>query len=388
MKHQKHAALTRPVLGNFGRNEWAIIGTPCGKIQQLARQLIGELSQNWKLAYVDADHASAEAANGKDEKSMLSHGAALEYTDKITHHRYNLTGTLDNFQQRPQFNGMDAVLVNGNHFKAKAQIVVIDPKKEDSLRRKLDRLTDVQLILLAEGTSEPFDFLKNEVEGIENVPTLQLSDIQSIVSFFEKKLQDAKPPLNGLVLVGGKSQRMGKDKGVLDFHGKPQRLHMAGLLSKFCETTYLSCRPDQVDEMAGDYPALPDSFLGLGPMGAILSAFRQKPGSAWLVVACDLPLLDHATLEFLVKNRNVSETATTFRSPVTNFPEPLVAIWEPRAYSVVLNFLSQGYSCPRKVLINSPIEQLEVPSANALRNVNTPKELEEVQNLLAAARKS
>ena len=96
------------------------------------------------------------------------------------------------------------------------------------------------------------------------------------------------------------------------------------------------------------------------------------------MVACDLPLLDKTTLEYLVENRNLSQTATTFRSPVNKFPEPLVTIWEPRGYPVLLNFLAQGYSCPRKALINSPIEMLEVSNAAALRNVNTPEELEEI----------
>jgi len=229
MKHKKHAAITRPSFGKFSRNEWAIIGIPCIKIQHLAKQIISQLSQNWKLAYVDADHTSSdeEAKNGGDLNSMLTYGAFLEYTDKITHHRFDSKGEMEQFQICPRFNEVDAVIVNGNHFKAKAQVVVIDSKKEDSLRRKLDQLTDVQLILLAEGMETPFKFLRNEIENIDSIPTFRLEDAASIISFFEEKMKAAQPKLNGLVLVGGKSQRMGKDKGLLDYHGQPQRLHMA-----------------------------------------------------------------------------------------------------------------------------------------------------------------
>ena len=74
--------------------------------------------------------------------------------------------------------------------------------------------------------------------------------------------------------------------------------------------------------------------------------------------------------------------ATAFRSPVNAFPEPLIAIWEPRSYPVLLQFLAQGYSCPRKVLINSPVELLEAPNPLALKNVNTPEELAEVRERL------
>ena len=132
-----------------------------------------------------------------------------------------------------------------------------------------------------------------------------------------------------------------------------------------------------------EYPLVVDTYLNLGPMGAILSAFRQDPNSAWLVVACDLPLLDAATIGYLLKNRNPSAIATAFRSPVDEFPEPLIAIWEPKAYPALLSFLAQGFSCPRKVLINSPVELLTAPDPMALRNANTPEEAVEIARLIA-----
>ncbi len=372
MKHQKHAAISRPAYGNFGRNEWAIIGTPCGNIQQLADKLINALSEKWNIGYVDADHKESE----------LNTNAAIKYTDKVSHHRFELKEKLDAFQYRPFFNNMDAVIVNGNHYKAKQQIVVIDPKKEDSLKRKLGRLTDVQLILLTDGINEPYDFLKENIPEINKIPVLKITDINEITIFFKNKLNAAAPPINGLVLAGGKSQRMGKDKGLLNYHGVPQRQFMANLVNHFCENTYLSCRPDQVEELKGEFPALPDTFTGLGPMGAILSAFREQPDAAWLVAACDLPLLDKGALDYLIKNRNPSKIATSFKSPVNEFPEPLVTIWEPRSYPVLFQFLSQGYSCPRKVLINSPVELLEAPNGEVLRNINTPEELKEIKGQL------
>ncbi|MBP9874846.1 MAG: molybdopterin-guanine dinucleotide biosynthesis protein MobA, partial [Haliscomenobacter sp.] len=76
--------------------------------------------------------------------------------------------------------------------------------------------------------------------------------------------------------------------------------------------------------------------------------------------------------------------ATAFNSPVNNLPEPLIAIWEPRSYPILLQFLAQGYDCPRKALINSPIHLLEAPDPQALENVNTPEEkksaLEKLKN--------
>lgn len=385
-KHQKHTKLSRPRLGQFARSEWAIIGTPCSKIQGLSYQLIERLSPHFQMAYVDADHASGDEEKdpGATPENAMDAGAQVEYIDKIHFHRFDKREPLDIFQYREQFFGVDGVLVNGNHFRAEQQIVVIDPQKEASLKKKLDRLTSVRLFLLTAGVPAVPAYLQEAIAGWQDIPMLSFTDTDRIVEELQQDLQAMLPALKGLVLAGGKSQRMGSDKGLLSYHGKPQREYMADIMAEFCTELVLSCRPGQLDETATNLHLLPDSFLGLGPFGAILSAFREDPNAAWLVVACDLPLLDSKTLAHLIAHRNPSKLATAFLNPATNFPDPLVTIWEPRAYPALLSFLAQGYSCPRKVLINTEIEIVDIPSANALRNVNTPEDLEAVKALLAA----
>ena len=380
-KHQKHTKLTKPGFGFFGRNEWAIIGTPCGNIQQLAYQITQNLAQTCQISYVDADHKSADEAakEGMAKNNAMAFGANLEYTDKINFHRFDTKAQLDTYQFRQHFNESDLVLVNGNHFIAKKQIVVVDPKKEKSLEKKLDRLTNVGLILMV-GETIP-SYLKNHLSNIAKIPTYKFSAIDKITAFLKKDLQTNRPPLYGLVLAGGKSQRMGQDKGQISYHGKPQRVFMAEILSQLCEQTYLSVRSSK-NQTTKNYPFIEDTFYDLGPFGAIASAFRQQPNAAWLVVACDLPLLDLETLDYLVKNRNTSAVATAFNSPVNEFPEPLISIWEPRSYPILMQFLTQGYSCPRKVLINSNVHLLDAPNGQKLMNVNRPEEMEVVLKMI------
>ncbi len=382
-KHQKHTKLSKPNYGFFGRNEWAIIGTPCGNVQQLAYKITQKLAAKYKLSYVDADHKHADDAEKGEiiKDNAMAFGASLEYTDKINFHRFDTKANFDTYQFRQYFNESDLVLVNGNHFTAKRQIVVIDPKKEESLSRKLDRLTDVGLILLTEAATEIPAFLKAHLPNIEEIPTYPFSRTSRIAAFIEKQLIADIPPLYGLVLAGGKSQRMGKDKGQIDYHGKPQREFMADVLNEICDETFLSVRSSK-NETATDYPFLEDTFYDLGPFGAIASAFRHRPNAAWLVIACDLPLLDLETLDFLVKNRNSSAVATAFNSPVNEFPEPLISIWEPRSYPILLQFLAQGFSCPRKVLINSEVNLVDAPDGQKLMNVNRPEELAVVMRLI------
>lgn len=368
--HQKHADIARPSYGVFSRHEFAIIGTPCGVIQDLAQRLAQTLSSELHLGYVDADHSVAE-----NQTPVLWERA---YTDKIGFHRLDYKGTWNTHQYRMWFNDQDAVLVNGNHYKASRQIVVIDARKVDSLQRKLDRLSNVGLFLLDEGETSIWPFLCEHIQGWEDIPVLQLGDTEGIANWVSKQV--VVPRLNGLVLAGGRSTRMGRDKGQLDFYGKPQREYMADLIAPFCEQVFLSVRMGQ--EVPSSHPLIEDSFAGLGPFGALLSAFRSDPDAAWLVVACDLPLLDRKTMNQLVSNRDTGKVATAFRSPVNGFPEPLIAIWEPKSYLHALAFLSQGYACPRKVLINADIHLLEAENAGALTNVNTPDDLAAVNEQL------
>lgn len=190
------------------------------------------------------------------------------------------------------------------------------------------------------------------------------------------------PRLNGLVLAGGKSVRMGKAKDLLHWHGKEQRYFAADLLAPFCDEVFISCRQDQLEHFDPNYNALTDTFLNMGPFGGILSALRAQRDKAWLVVACDLPLLDKKSLEFLLQSRNPEKVATTYESPFDGLPEPLITIWEPKSYPLLLNFLGIGNTCPRKVLINSDTLMLKPDNPDALMNVNTPEDAEKAKQIL------
>lgn len=190
------------------------------------------------------------------------------------------------------------------------------------------------------------------------------------------------PKLNGLVLAGGKSQRMGNPKDKINWHGKEQRYFAADLLASFCNEVFISCRQDQLENFDLNYIALTDTFLNMGPFGGILSALRSQRDKAWLVVACDLPLLDEKSLEFLIENRNIEKVATTYESPFDGLPEPLITIWEPKSYPLLLNFLGSGITCPRKVLINSDTLILKPGNPDSLMNVNTPEDRAKAQEIL------
>ena len=377
-KGGRHADIARPALGNFGRNEWAIVGGPCTMIKILADQVISALSPFYTCAYADAAHSDEVVSL----PGRLAAGAVLDYTEQANFQQLNYRATFGPFKLKNAFADADIVLVNGNHHQAKAQVVIIYNNKQASLQKRIEQLTNVQMILLADNADEPFDFVKDAVPNWSELPVYRLDDTEKIIGFFRDQMQNATPPINGLVLAGGKSERMGFDKGSVNWHGKEQRYYMADMLKPYCNDVYISSRNEQQHDISADYESLPDTFTGLGPYGGILSALREQPDSAWLVVACDLPLLNKETLRHLTANRNSSSIATAYISAFDGFPEPLITIWEPKSYPVLLSFLAQGYSCPRKVLINSDITLLNAPDPEALTNVNTPEELEKVKRIL------
>lgn len=364
MKHNKHTKLSKPKLGYFGRNEWSIIGTPCDNIKSLALKILNRFSTQYEMAYMEEDHNASDA---QIENVSL-------YTDKINHQSLEWKRKPNAFHNRAIYNDRDIIIVNGNHHLGASQIVVIDKKKKESLSKKLDRLTDVKMVLFQEGEDEIWDFLLTNVAGISDLPKYKLSDVDGICTFLEQEFKQTIPVMKSLILVGGKSERMGLNKAEINYHGLSQKNYLKDLSYKYFNDVFLSFRHDQEVESEN---IIKDSFEGLGPFGAILSAFRTHPESAWLVIACDLPYINETAIDYLISKRNPSKIATAFLNPETNFADPLFTIWEPKSYMVLLQFLAQGYSCPRKVLINSDVELVDLPVGKKwLKNVNTPEEME------------
>lgn len=180
--------------------------------------------------------------------------------------------------------------------------------------------------------------------------------------------------LTGLILTGGRSSRMGQDKSKLIYHHKPQREHLVDLLSPYCERVYWSVNEEQKAELTGaDQPFIVDAFSVATPLNGILSAFQHDPESAWLVVACDMPLITNQSLDALLEGRNTAKLATVFYDSDGLEPEPLLGIYEPAFWPILKQALLEGYYSPRKLLQLNDIQILVAPAIRELANVNDPQ---------------
>jgi molybdenum cofactor guanylyltransferase len=183
-------------------------------------------------------------------------------------------------------------------------------------------------------------------------------------------------PLFGLVLAGGRSTRMQRDKATLEYQPGVTQLEAAmRLLEGRVERAFVSVREDQTgDAERAKYPRIFDRGDVEGPIAGICAALTAHADAAWLVLACDLPFLDARTLDFLIASRDPAREVTAFRSSHDALPEPLCAIYEPRALAGVRAHIAAGKSCPRKFVINADARLLDQPDPRALDNVNTVTE--------------
>jgi molybdopterin-guanine dinucleotide biosynthesis protein A len=195
------------------------------------------------------------------------------------------------------------------------------------------------------------------------------------------------PPLYGLVLAGGRSRRMGRDKSTLayrrDARGNevPHARYTADLLSRACEKVFVSGRADQLenpDPALAGFEWIPDAYDIGGPLNGILSAQKAHPRAAFLVAACDLPFLDAYALARLARERNPARAATVFHNPERDALEPLCAIYEPGFEELARPSMKIGLTCPTKILSAfaeaAEIEILHTAGAEFLENANRPED--------------
>jgi len=187
-------------------------------------------------------------------------------------------------------------------------------------------------------------------------------------------------PLYGLVLAGGKSRRLDRDKRELNIHGKPQVFHCYELLNAFCEKTFVSQKKDQstLPEIKNHYIYDEAPYLDIGPLGGIMAAMNHYPAASWMVTAVDLPFLNNKTLEHLMGNRNIHKAATAYISSVDGLPEPLCAIWESHAQASIKEWIKASHICPRKFLMQNNCHLIELHDKKALTNINTPDDYQKL----------
>lgn len=191
----------------------------------------------------------------------------------------------------------------------------------------------------------------------------------------------------GLVLIGGKSERMGHPKALIELCGRPLWQRVADILTPYVDKVfYLGAVSGFVPTK--DWQVILDDPLGIGPLGGLVAGLEQSGHQHHLLIAVDYPLVPAAFLQALVEQSD-SFMAVCGQSAV--FLEPLVAYYHRDCAPVIRQMIAQGEIRTHRIYdrvpshVMGPAELLKIdPAKWAHFNVNTPADLREAELRLRA----
>jgi molybdopterin-guanine dinucleotide biosynthesis protein A len=187
-------------------------------------------------------------------------------------------------------------------------------------------------------------------------------------------------PVKALILAGGRSTRMGKDKALMLFGSKTFWQYLVEVAEEAGLEVLISCRKDQENLFRHRLSVIPELFDSIGPMGGILSAMITYPDNAWLVMACDMPEITLATIKTILNERNQTKDATVFQLNNEHI-EPLFAIWEPGIQKRMMLSFEEGAYSLKKILEKSNLNIIDVKdNLFAFNNINTPDDYNKLIN--------
>jgi molybdopterin-guanine dinucleotide biosynthesis protein A len=150
--------------------------------------------------------------------------------------------------------------------------------------------------------------------------------------------------VQGVILAGGKSSRMGTPKELLPIAEKPLIQRTWKLLNKTVgDCLIISNHPERLDIIPEGVPIYPDDITEQGPLGGIATAMRMTTHDVLLVVACDMPAISEQLLQLLCKKSVILEQGADIVLPLwEGKAHPLCALYHRRLYSLILELLAQG----------------------------------------------
>ena len=184
----------------------------------------------------------------------------------------------------------------------------------------------------------------------------------------------------GLVLGGGLSLRMKKDKGSLIFDGQTLRQRAFQNLEGLCAKVFISLRPEQAQQKFIEDPDprtfIFDEVANLGPTAALIAAHKKHPEVTWFVQACDFPLANRQAAEYLFNQfrRVPPANEVVCYMHEDGSPEPLFALWRPQALARLQASLETAEAEPMLTLKRSAPRLIPPFKKEWLIETNTPLE--------------
>ncbi len=184
--------------------------------------------------------------------------------------------------------------------------------------------------------------------------------------------------LLGVVLAGGRSARMGRDKAAIKLRGQTLLTRAVELLTAVLTDVCVVGRAHDVHSDRLQVASHPDDAPGLGPIGGIATALRLADPRGCLVIACDMPVLEPRLLAELMACRAPAADCTVVRHAAGRQKEPLLAIYEQSCRLHIERFIKAGNLKMHDLLESCKVAWFDLPPTmvEQVRNVNRPEDLD------------
>lgn len=189
--------------------------------------------------------------------------------------------------------------------------------------------------------------------------------------------------ISGIILVGGKSSRMGTNKALLDIDGTPMIERVARIMTHVCSEIIIVGGDKKTYGHMG-YKIIPDIYPGCGPLSGIHAGLRATTHYYSFVAACDIPYPNPQTMELLVNN--IGDYDVVMLS-LKGYFEPLFSIYSKKFAEVAENAIKQGKFKIIDLLPMVNWKSIKLQTSDMiydhlknLMNINTPEDLKLAKN--------
>jgi molybdopterin-guanine dinucleotide biosynthesis protein A len=184
--------------------------------------------------------------------------------------------------------------------------------------------------------------------------------------------------ITAILLAGGKSQRMGTDKGSLHLNGKTFIKHICDALQPIVGSNILIVSANKEYDVLG-FPRIEDIVENKGPVGGLYTALAASKTKINLILSIDVPMVSTELLQWLLESHNETYMVTQTKSG--DKTSPLIGVYDRSMRIVFGEHLAGNQLKLRQVIEDVKHQTIEVPEkwSNQLQNINTQ---EEYQNLI------
>lgn len=176
------------------------------------------------------------------------------------------------------------------------------------------------------------------------------------------------------ILAGGKSSRMGVDKGLLTFGHQKVIEHILETCRKVCDAVFIVT--SNQDYAQFNVPLLADTITNAGPAGGIDALLHHTSSELNMVVSCDMPFVDVNSIEYMIE-QSVQHTITI--PMLNNYPEAMFGVYKKECQSLWRQLiLEHTYKMSELISHFNPKfvdgNVLQRHNPRLFTNLNTPEE--------------